>query len=88
MQRSRLQRASKANNPGNASTTTTKTTTTTTTPIRSMEAGPLFLECWVEQGKRKDSLSGNTTAATLASRETLVQARKAIDHHAKGMKAP
>lgn len=28
----------------------------TTTPIRSLEAGPLFLECWVEEGRAKDAL--------------------------------
>lgn len=27
-----------------------------TTPIRSVEAGPLFFECWVEEGKAKDML--------------------------------
>ncbi len=24
-----------------------------TTPVRSVEAGPLFFECWVEEGKAK-----------------------------------
>lgn len=27
-----------------------------TTPIRAIEAGPLFLECWVEEGAAKDAL--------------------------------
>ncbi|RKU47155.1 hypothetical protein DL546_006750 [Coniochaeta pulveracea] len=27
-----------------------------TTPIRSVEAGPLFFECWVEEGKAKNAL--------------------------------
>ncbi|KAJ9138131.1 DNA polymerase zeta processivity subunit [Pleurostoma richardsiae] len=27
-----------------------------TTPIRSVEAGPLFFECWLEEGKAKDAL--------------------------------
>lgn len=27
-----------------------------TTPIRAVEAGPLFLECWVEEGHAKDAL--------------------------------
>lgn len=27
-----------------------------TTPIRAVEAGPLFLECWVEEGHAKDTL--------------------------------
>ena len=25
-----------------------------TRPIRSVEAGPLFFECWVEEGKAKE----------------------------------
>lgn len=28
----------------------------TTTPIRAIEAGPLFLECWVEEGMAKNAL--------------------------------
>jgi mitotic spindle assembly checkpoint protein MAD2B len=27
-----------------------------TRPIRSVEAGPLFFECWVEEGKAKEVL--------------------------------
>jgi mitotic spindle assembly checkpoint protein MAD2B len=27
-----------------------------TRPIRSVEAGPLFFECWVEEGKARDML--------------------------------
>lgn len=30
-----------------------------TTPIRSVGAGPLFFECWVEEGKSKDALRGS-----------------------------
>ncbi|KLU82617.1 hypothetical protein MAPG_01688 [Magnaporthiopsis poae ATCC 64411] len=28
-----------------------------TTAVRSVEAGPLFFECWVEEGKVKDRLA-------------------------------
>ena len=27
-----------------------------TTPIRSVQAGPMFFECWVEEGKAKEAL--------------------------------
>jgi mitotic spindle assembly checkpoint protein MAD2B len=33
-----------------------------TTPIRSLEAGPLFFECWVEEGKAKDLLKESMSA--------------------------
>ncbi|OTB06263.1 hypothetical protein M426DRAFT_319004 [Hypoxylon sp. CI-4A] len=33
-----------------------------TTPIRAVEAGPLFFECWVEEGKAKDQASSNTSS--------------------------
>jgi mitotic spindle assembly checkpoint protein MAD2B len=28
-----------------------------TRPIRAVEAGPLFFECWVEEGKAKEVLA-------------------------------
>lgn len=31
-----------------------------TTPVRSVEAGPLFFECWVEEGRAKDILKDAT----------------------------
>ncbi|KAH8912930.1 DNA-binding protein [Coniochaeta sp. PMI_546] len=31
-----------------------------TTPVRSVEAGPLFFECWVEEGKAKEILKDAT----------------------------
>ena len=31
-----------------------------TTSIRAVEAGPLFFECWVEEGKAKDALREDT----------------------------
>ena len=31
-----------------------------TTPIRSVEAGPLFFECWLEEGRAKDMLKDFT----------------------------
>ena len=37
-----------------------------TTSIRSMEAGPLFLECWVEEGKAKEAWAA-TQQSDLAS---------------------
>lgn len=33
-----------------------------TTPIRAVEAGPLFLECWVEESKAKLTFSQNQTS--------------------------
>lgn len=33
-----------------------------TTPIRAVEAGPLFMECWVEEGKAKLAFSQNQTS--------------------------
>ncbi|KAH8205605.1 hypothetical protein TruAng_000311 [Truncatella angustata] len=35
-----------------------------TTPIRSVEAGPLFFECWVEEGKATDGLPTSKTSST------------------------
>ncbi|KAI1104067.1 DNA-binding protein [Jackrogersella minutella] len=32
------------------------------TPVRSVGAGPLFFECWVEEGKAKEQLSSNTSS--------------------------
>ncbi|OIW32587.1 DNA-binding protein [Coniochaeta ligniaria NRRL 30616] len=39
-----------------------------TTPIRSVEAGPLFFECWVEEGKAKEIL--RDAAATTQDNNT------------------
>ncbi|KAI1381857.1 DNA-binding protein [Hypoxylon crocopeplum] len=33
-----------------------------TTPVRSVEAGPLFFECWVEEGKAKEQPSSHTSS--------------------------
>ncbi|KAI3399645.1 hypothetical protein diail_5993 [Diaporthe ilicicola] len=32
---------------------------TKTTPVRTVEAGPLFFECWVEEGRTKATLGGS-----------------------------
>ncbi|KAI1502387.1 DNA-binding protein [Biscogniauxia marginata] len=34
-----------------------------TTPLRAVEAGPLFFECWVEEGKAKGELSSTLTSS-------------------------
>ncbi|ETS83201.1 hypothetical protein PFICI_05077 [Pestalotiopsis fici W106-1] len=34
-----------------------------TTPIRSVEVGPLFFECWVEEGKTKGDLPSSSTSS-------------------------
>ncbi|KAI1209827.1 DNA-binding protein [Annulohypoxylon truncatum] len=33
-----------------------------TTPLRAVEAGPLFFECWVEEGDAKEQRSSNTSS--------------------------
>ncbi|XDG07238.1 hypothetical protein ABKA04_006853 [Annulohypoxylon sp. FPYF3050] len=33
-----------------------------TTPLRAVEAGPLFFECWVEEGNSKDQQSSNISS--------------------------
>ncbi|KAI1779664.1 DNA-binding protein [Hypoxylon cercidicola] len=33
-----------------------------TTPLRAVEAGPLFFECWVEEGKAKEQLSSSISS--------------------------
>ncbi|KAI1468841.1 DNA-binding protein [Daldinia caldariorum] len=33
-----------------------------TTPLRTVEAGPLFFECWVEEGKAKEQLSSQSSS--------------------------
>ncbi|KAI2777113.1 DNA-binding protein [Daldinia loculata] len=33
-----------------------------TTPLRAVEAGPLFFECWVEEGKAKEQLSSPSSS--------------------------
>ncbi|KAK4184528.1 DNA polymerase zeta processivity subunit [Podospora australis] len=37
-----------------------------TTPIRAVEAGPLFFECWVEEGQAKEQLLAATAEPTTA----------------------
>ncbi|KAK6196773.1 hypothetical protein LQW54_011179 [Pestalotiopsis sp. IQ-011] len=34
-----------------------------TRPIRSVEVGPLFFECWVEEGKAKDEITSSNTSS-------------------------
>ncbi|KAI0177488.1 HORMA domain-containing protein [Pestalotiopsis sp. NC0098] len=34
-----------------------------TRPIRSVEVGPLFFECWVEEGKAKDNITSSNTSS-------------------------
>lgn len=34
-----------------------------TRPIRSVEVGPLFFECWVEEGKAKDDITSSNTSS-------------------------
>ncbi|KAI1079148.1 DNA-binding protein [Whalleya microplaca] len=34
-----------------------------TTPLRAVEAGPLFFECWVEEGKAKEELASSVSSS-------------------------
>ncbi|KAI0132652.1 HORMA domain-containing protein [Xylariales sp. AK1849] len=36
---------------------------TKTTPLRSVEAGPLFFECWVEEGNAKEEATASLTSS-------------------------
>ncbi|KAJ4407094.1 hypothetical protein N0V82_009995 [Gnomoniopsis sp. IMI 355080] len=38
-----------------------------TTPIRAIEAGPLFFECWVEEGKTKEGLQSSESHTSQSS---------------------
>lgn len=51
-----------------------------TTPIRSVEAGPLWFECWLEEGKAKEELARNEAKA---KEELAKQEAKAKEELAK-----
>lgn len=38
-----------------------------TTPIRAIEAGPLFFECWVEEGKTKEAIQSSESQTSQVS---------------------
>lgn len=40
---------------------------TSTTPIRAIEAGPLFFECWVEEGKAKEAWRSSQSQTSQSS---------------------
>lgn len=40
---------------------------TSTTPIRAIEAGPMFFECWVEEGKTKESFHSSESLTSQSS---------------------